>query len=187
MRGTILLMAFFCILFVNCKLIDTENNIISDGFEIKFPSVLFEKSYDNQAWGYVNHGWYLKKTGDVDSISYEKSDSIWLISQDSLITHSEMNRMTSKAGIVLHKVNRNELDSMYSLIGLAVKGPWSINCHGADIGSFTYSAYLYDATVQGYRQIVLYQSGDCDIVNESVAAQKITAWLMNIDALSNVK
>jgi hypothetical protein len=186
MQRLFLFILCFSSLFLNCNLFDigTKNNYISTcGCSLEPSVTAFSKTYVNWAWGYTHNGWHISNIGDVDSFSYTKSDSMWLLSDDSLITPPEMQQMNSSYKRTSQSVKQSTLDSMIALIPLAAEGPWTTKSIGADMGGQTYSAYFFDATAQGYREVVLYQSGDWSIVNESDAAKKLTTWLMAIDSV----
>lgn len=190
MQKIILSILCFSSLFLNCNLFDigTKNNISGTcGCSPALPVAVFSKTYVNWAWGYTHNGWCVSNLGFVDSFAYAKSDSMWLLSDDSLITLSEMQRINSGYQRPLQSVKQSTLDSMIALIPQAVAGPWTQKSIGADMGAHTYSAYYYDTTAQGYREVVLCQSGDWKIVNESDAAKKLTTWLMAIDSAGNGK
>lgn len=183
MQRLLLFILCFSSLLLNCNPFDlgTKKNISgSCGCESE-QLTTFSKTYVNWAWGYTHNGWHVSILGEVDSFSYTKSDSMWLLSDDSLITNLEMNQMNSRYSPTLLRVKRSTLDSMIALIPLAASGPWTKKSNGKDMGNQTYSAYYYDDAAQGYREVILYQSGDWNIVNESDAAKKLTTWLMTID------
>lgn len=186
MQKTILFILCFSSLLLNCNLFDigTKNNHSGTcGCSPEQPVAVFSKTYVNWAWGYTHNGWHVSNLGFVDSFAYAKSDSMWLLSDDSLITLSEMQRIISSYQSSLQSVKQSILDSMIALIPQAAAGPWAKKSIGADMGAHIYSAYYYDTTAQGYREVVLYQNGDWNIVNESDAAKKLTTWLMAIDSV----
>lgn len=173
-----------CSLLLNCNPFDigTKTNISGSCGCESARITAFSKTYINWAWGYTHNGWHVSTLGEIDSFSYTKSDSMWLLSDDSLITNSEMDQMNSSYSPTLRRVQLSTLDSMIALIPLAAAGPWTKKTNGKDMGAQTYSAYYYDDYARGYRKVILYQYGDWNIVNESDAAKKLTTWLMAIDS-----
>jgi hypothetical protein len=189
MQRVILIILCVCSLLLNCNPFDlgTKVNISGTcGCESE-PITAFSKTYVNWAWGYTHNGWHLSNLGRIDSFSYTKSDSLWLLSDDSLITATEMSRINSRYTPTSQTIKQSTLDSMVALIPLAAAGPWTKKNLSADMGAQIYSAYYYDSEAKQYRNVILYQYGDWNIVNESDAAKKLTTWLMAIDSVENGK
>jgi hypothetical protein len=185
-RVILFILSVYCLLLsCNPFEIGTKENVSGSCGCEDLPVTKFSKTYVNWAGGYTENGWRISTLGEVDSFSYTKSDSMWLLSDDSLISASEMNRLNSRYSPTLQSINQSTLDSMVELIPLAAAGPLTKKNVSVDMGAQIYSAYVYDKVANKYRKIILNQCGDWNIVNESDAAKKLTAWLMTIDSVGN--
>ncbi len=73
---------------------------------------------------------------------------------------------------------------MKTLVSEASNGPFTEDPPMmADAGIPQHTAFLYDSTKGGYREILLSQNGDVSISNESPAAKKLVAWPSVLDTL----
>jgi hypothetical protein len=148
------------------------------------PAILFAKSRVNWAWGYVHAGWCIESTGAIDTFHFKYSDSVWAMSQDSLISDAEMTKMTSLVKGINKTVSQDTLKIMSELISLLSLNDVKVTDGGyRDFGVVYYSAFLYDSSRNGYIEIPLSGYGDQNITNNSAAAITIVNWLSSIDSL----
>lgn len=148
---------------------------------------LFSVGYINFAWGYNNQGIYVDEDGAVWSYDWNPDFALpptaaWDGFDDpSAIRPDELEELFAPSRKLLRHVDKNELAEMELMIAEAAKGtisqPVSI---GADAGSHTHVAYLYNSTTGTYREVLLQQRGDFRQDNDSQAAEMLVTWLDSI-------
>lgn len=143
------------------------------------PLILFSKSSQNQAWGYVNSGWFIDSAGNIRNYHFSMSDSM----DYKPITEGYFNKMMLLSTPAGKKVQADTLNLMQNQIAQASKGALSSGARCADAGEVAYNAFMYDSVNSRYSQILCYESGDMWTCNASLEAKKIARWLISLDSL----
>ena len=143
------------------------------------PLILFSKSCHNQAWGYMNFGWFIDSAGNIRNYHFSMSDSM----DFKPITEGYFNKMMLLSTPAGKKVQSDTLNLMQNQIAQAGKGPLSYGARCADAGEVAYNAFMYDSVNSRYSQIICYESGDMWTCNASLEAKKIARWLISFDSL----
>ena len=140
---------------------------------------LFEYSHINHAWGFKMSGMYIDKNGNV--YSYDHSHSPWKPSGDTLLTENDLLEKYAHKKELLTSIDTSVLNKMYKLINSAGDGKIlrsQKKCF--DMGSGTYTAYLFDSKTGQYKQVLLYQFGDRPQKNVSDEAKVLYEWLFEV-------
>jgi hypothetical protein len=143
------------------------------------PLILFSKSSHNQAWGYVNSGWFIDSAGNIRNYHFSMSDSM----DFKPITDGYFNKMMLLSTPAGKKVQSDTLNLMQDQIAQAGKGPLSYGGACADAGESAYNAFMYDSVNSRYSQVICYETGDMWACNASPGAKKIARWLISLDSL----
>jgi hypothetical protein len=163
-------------LFIGCeKLLNQQQ----ESWPIPNQLVLFQVEYNNFAWGYQHNGYLIDSSGLVRSFSLPKNwhlpDSLGFISETS------MNENISQLDTGSFYVDKNELLENYSKIKKISEGVLSKpKSTGADLGETDYSGYVYDATNNRYKRVLIKRSGDWTTENSSPEAEEVYKWLIMI-------
>jgi len=139
---------------------------------------LFEVSYINWAWGYVDQGMYVDGDGNVYSYDLSNRDPRFHYPEGGVYSQASLDDKYSSNPLFIRTVERETLLQMSNLIGPASRGrltdPESTAC---DAGGTTYTAFLFDKDTAQYREVVLYQSGDWTVENTAPEAATLRDWL----------
>lgn len=142
--------------------------------------IFFEVDYQNYAWGFVWHGFYVDADGAVwqygDSVSTDRT------AQSDAYSLEELMEKYSNQRELLGTVEEEELREMAGLIPSAARGRVTEpvgRCF--DFGITTFHAFEYDADDGLYHPVLLYQAGDMARENTSESARRLTEFLMAID------
>jgi hypothetical protein len=145
--------------------------------------ILFQFSYTNWAWGYVNQGFFIDNSGEVRG--YHVNESVlWNWANNSgYITEEALEANFNSATSVLTRISSQELYCRYLMIGSASKGTLSEGKNTAcDAGAAVYLCYQWDASQDKYKQILLSMEGDWTQYNQNPTAISLTSWLKHIEA-----
>lgn len=162
-------------LFSNCE---EESN--SKQYDLSNQKILFHYEYVNHAWGYQHQGWIIDSAGEVHCYKSPKNwhncDSIGLIDESLL----ESNLLQTDS--VCFTVEKTELTQMISLIEEASKGEkLEPQQKRYDSGVQVYKAYMLNTVTNKYESVLLKQTGDYLIENNSQAAEELYNWLYTIN------
>ncbi|MCF8357567.1 MAG: hypothetical protein K9H26_02325 [Prolixibacteraceae bacterium] len=160
------------ILFVGCK----EDFSVFPG---KNQKILFQCEYINHAWGYQHSGWLIDSFGNVHCYNLPENwffcDSLGKISSEDM----EMNLMNTDS--ICLKIDKNELNHKVELIGKATRGTISEPAHEmCDAGIIAFSAFIFYNEADVYQKLILRQTGDFRIENDSKAATELCHWMDSI-------
>ena len=93
-----------------------------------------------------------------------------------------MERNLLNTDSICYHIDTDELKAKFSLLPLAAKGPISDPVNEMyDAGSAVYTGYIFDQSTNRYERILLQQTGDVRIDNQSQQAQALYEWLRSID------
>ena len=140
---------------------------------------LFEFSHINFAWGFQMSGMYIDKQGNV--YKYNHSHSPWKPSSDTLLTANDLQEKYAHKKELLTRIDTSVLNKMYKIINPAGDGKIlqsQKKCF--DMGSGTYTAYLFDSKTGQYTPVLLYQFGDRPQKNVSDEAKGLYEWLFDV-------
>ncbi len=145
--------------------------------------VYFEVNYINFAWGKQVGGFLIDNTGAVKKIK----DPKYLAEENKgQLTQNQIKEKLALATEKKKEINLTELAKYTSLITSISSTNFSKRTQaGADMGSFTYTAYIYNDAEKVYKAIKLAEAGDWASENLDNNAKTITKWLKEIqlDAL----
>jgi len=147
-------------------------------FEIK-QKIVFEFERINQAWGEVHFGWLIDSLGNIHC--YNLPDQ-WIVC-DSLgsISASDLKTNLNKTDSICYVIDKSELKSKFSLMENASKGLISDpKFDMIDTGSFSFYGFIFDSEKQLYKRVLLKQFGDFIVENNTVEANELSNWLLDI-------
>lgn len=148
--------------------------------------VFFEVNYINYSWGEQASGFLIDKSGKVNSY---KGKAKWYSDESKgQLTESQMKDNLALASIVSTQIQQADLNKYTALISKISTEKYSKKTAvGADMGSYTYIAYIYNSNEKVYKAIKLAEEGDWRMYNEDANAKLITEWLKSIQptALKN--
>jgi hypothetical protein len=142
---------------------------------------LFEVSYINHAWGYVDQGIYIDRDGNVYSYDLSNRNPRFQYPEDGAYSQASLDDKYSSNLLFIRTVDRGTLLQMSNLIGPASQGqltdPENTAC---DAGGTAYTAFLFDEVTREYTGVLLYQSGDWTVENTAPEAATLRDWLMQL-------
>lgn len=140
--------------------------------------VFFEVNYINFAWGKQVGGFLIDNTGAVKKIT----DPKYLAEENKgQLTESQVKEKLALAVEKKKEISRSELAKYTSLItSISTEKYSKRNQVGADMGSYTYTAYIYNSDEKVYKAIKLAEEGDWATENLDNNAKLITNWLKEI-------
>jgi hypothetical protein len=132
------------------------------------------------AWAHVYKAWYVDSAGSLFVLCAfsDLADSLFAMEDDGFISISELAILQELATWAVFVVDPDSILAMRKLIVPASKGEVSeqgSDC--ADCGIVRYSGLLKDCRNLGYRAVLLRQSGEAKLVNESPEAGVLCKWL----------
>jgi hypothetical protein len=141
--------------------------------------VFFQYEYINYAWGYQHRGWIIDSEGRVcrfdQPLTRNHPDSLGIMADTAMYSN------LLQADSISIGVDTVDLYKYVGLINEAAEGnltkPVNRMC---DAGCCTFVAYRYNPRTHNYRSILLSQTGDWQIQNQSAAADSILVWLNHI-------
>jgi len=142
-------------------------------------TILFERSYTNNAWGYRLAGFYIDSRGDIYAFNHDgdpwpgRHERAW--SEETLIGKF---RSATRVRTV---DDPTQLADMVRRIPAAARGKAvTTGSPMNDAGQTTSLAYLFDPTTRLYTAVMLSTSGDVNAVNTTEEAKAIDAWLKGL-------
>ncbi len=148
-------------------------------------NVYFEIELVNFAWGYTYQGKEVGGDGNLYYYNPAKDTVAVLYHPDNLYTEQELQSKYQHGNAYLLPVMP---DTLYWARNLANSVTWDHYSDtigaGADMGSTTYSVYLYRPEQSRYLQVVLRQEGDWIFYNTSPQATQLAGWLKRLNQLS---
>ncbi len=162
---------------------EPSTDVIPEEEEGQLPelAILFESDYVNHAWGYQHSGWFLDNHGKIrkyempDQEKWNKPDNDGFISKEDLAENFEL------ANTLVRELARSTVKEKEGLIAGSLDGEMSdpVN-RAADMGSFGWYTYLWDADKEMYKRQVLGIAGDWEQFNLATDAQALLQWLKTI-------
>lgn len=162
-------------LSTRCKkdIIDKQPTIVKQKF-------IFQKEYINYAWGYQLNGWIIDTSGTI--YSYNLPDQWNNFDSLSNISNSLLKENISYTKETIGEIDHAGLSEMLPLIEEASKGTLTDPVNEmADAGTISFYCFVYDTQQETYKRILLNQTGDFSIKNNSVEANELYLWLKEID------
>ncbi len=147
--------------------------------EVIEQKVLYNISYVNFAWGYSHNGIYIDNEGNVFEYKFTDGDAGWINTRDETYTEEEILANFTRPSIRsrIDKIDRATLLEKYKLIKPASEGEIVRTSGGADMGSFSYTAYLFNSQTKQYKAVILDSFGDWKVENRSPSAKALHQWL----------
>ena len=136
--------------------------------------ILFARYYVNYAWGYKYSGWYVDSDGWIYEVDKNAEIKLGDIVQDIIYSAKMMIDLLESSSKTNKQINKQLLYEMKKLIIPASEGELSesvIVCY--DSGAARYITFTRDHEVEGYRAILLLQSGDWTQKNLSLEATQL--------------
>jgi len=162
----------------------TPTPAASPGWEAPVPldrvRALFAGEYENHAWGYQHHGWYIDPAGDIYAYRYAARRMAGA-STDPAAAPVRYAARPTKVG----HIDARTLTAKRALIARAVGGKVVSTGMANDAGTYTVRAFLRDPA--GKRPAVavpLYKAGDTANENTAPAAKALSAWLRTLRGLA---
>jgi hypothetical protein len=162
---SILIVAISALLLSGCeKIREYDNNTI----------FMVERS--NFAWGIQHSGTMIDSTGHVMTFNlpttWNQPDEL------GFITLEDMQENLTQMEEILCTVSRNDFGKYSSKLMKAKNGTLSDpKSEMADFGTIQYSGFLYDPDNNRYKRILIKQTGDWAIDNNSREAKALYEWL----------
>lgn len=159
----------------------------SDVFGGDFPepgSVLFEVEYQNSAWGWDWHGFWIDAEGRV--FSFDVPENRWDRADGEVFSERMLRDKYDHGRELVKTLPPGEAEAKYALVGAVVQGALSERrgvC--ADAGTMRFSAMVYDPMSATYRRVLLHMRGDQAQTNTSPAARELLRWLEEVTGTAN--
>lgn len=167
-----IVLMFLGIVFFSCEKETVEAKIDAN------QEVFFEVNYINFAWGKQEGGFMIDKTGAVKKITALKHLAE---EHKGYVTEAQMKEKLLFATEKKKEIAANELLKFTDLIPAIKSDNFSKRTNvGADMGAYTYYAYVYNANEKVYKAIKLAEFGDWTTENLDTNAKKITVWLKEL-------
>jgi hypothetical protein len=142
---------------------------------------LFEVSYINWAWGYVDQGMYVDGDGNVYSYDLSNRNPRFQYPEDGVYSQASLNDKYSSNLLFIRTVDGETLLQMSNLIDPASQGQLTdLESTACDAGGTAYTAFLFDEVTGEYTGVLLYQSGDWTVENTAPEAATLRDWLMQL-------
>jgi hypothetical protein len=169
---TKLLSLLFILILVACE---KRNDYIPDPNQ----KIFFQLEYVNYAWGFQHSGWMIDNTGAVRGFNLPKA---WTyIDSQGFISSIDMDKNIEQLDTAFTNIDNESLTKYVAKIYDASKGKITDpKSQMADAGGAVFSAFIYDSKLGMYKQVMLKQTGDVFIDNESIEANDIYSWMTNI-------
>lgn len=122
---------------------------------------LFEVSYINHAWGYVDQGMYVDRDGNVYSYDLSDRNPRLQYPEGGIYSQALLDDKYSDECVQIGTVDQETLATMAALIGPASQGQLTEpenTCY--DAGDTDFNAFLFDTEAGVYRTVLLRQCGD---------------------------
>lgn len=142
--------------------------------------VLFQFEYVNYAWGYQHHGWLIDSSGRLHCYNHPNN---WTFPDSTrTISATDMEQNLQNTDSICYQIDPEILKAKFSLLPLAAKGPISDPVNEMyDAGNAVYAGYLFAPSTNRYKRILLRQTGDVRIDNQSQQAQELYEWLQSVN------
>ena len=139
-------------------------------------TALFEIQYINYAWGYQHSGSIMDASGDVREFDLP---SAWNYPDSAgYISKADMEENLAQLGEKSCTVNKRDLAYYSDKLTNAQKGKLTTPEHQmCDFGSLSYAGYIYEPGHNRYRCVLIRQTGDFYVENNSREASDIYDWL----------
>ena len=161
------------LLFISCK----DSNV-NDQPQNNSNSIIFEVEYLNYAWGISYHGIMIDNEGKEYSYDPTKDTIPYLYHADGIYTEQELQAKYGHVKTYIKTIPTDTLNWSHNLANLITTTDYSDTTRiGIDMGSWTYSVYIFRPEVNKYQQIVLKLEGDSEFYNTSQSAVTLAAWL----------
>ena len=142
--------------------------------------IYFEKHYINMAWFPQSTGYLIDSLGNVLKFHWVEVSHIWYDPDSTgYVSSIDMNKNISYCQTDSFHINPDTLNLYISKIYEASKGTITSPEHvAADMGTTTYSAFIYDAKTRRYKQVLIKTVGDISTINLSPEAEQIYQWMI---------
>jgi len=169
---TKLLSLFFILILMGCE---KRNEYIPDPNQ----KIFFQLEYANYAWGFQHHGWMIDNTGAVRAFNLPKA---WTyIDSQGFISSIDMDKNIEQLDKEFTIIDNESLTKYVAKIYAASEGKITDpQSQMFDAGSSVFSAFIYNSKLGKYKQVMIKQTGDVFIDNESIEANEIYNWMTNI-------
>ncbi len=142
--------------------------------------IVFQSEYINYAWVYVHEGFVIDSSGNIRTYKLPK---IWHFADtNGYISAADMLENIQQLNPPSSKVNKDTLLQNYNKLILAASGVLTEpKVEMFDAGGTVTSGFIYDSKLKKYKQILIRQTGDVYIENQSPYAKEIYDWIININ------
>jgi hypothetical protein len=144
--------------------------------------VFFEVNYINYAWGEQASSFFINKLGEIKSF---KGKIKW----NNEASKGQLSELQMKENLDLAKISKKTITisdlSKYSLLipKITSSNFTKRKAVGADMGGYSYYAYVYNSNEKVYKAIKLAEAGDWESYNEDPNAKIIFDWLKEIQTV----
>lgn len=164
------IIAFGLFLF-SCKDTSVDQNQTGLG-------MIFETEYINFAWGLAYQGKEIDQEGNIYTYDPGKDSASVLFHADGYYSQVELVSKFSHHKLFIGTVAADSLGWIRNLASTITMNEYSDTMRiGADMGSVTFSVYLYRASVGKYQRISLKVEGDVAYFNKSESAIALADWM----------
>jgi len=169
------LFIFAILLLTGCDHVPNEN----PRYAIR-QKALFQFEYVNHAWGRQHNGWLIDSSGELHCYNLPNN---WTFPDSSgTISAEDMERNLQNTDSVCYQIDAEELKAKFSLLPLAAKGPTSDPVNEMyDAGIVIYAGYILNPVNNRYERVMLQQTGDFRIDNQSAQAKELYEWLLSMN------
>ena len=142
--------------------------------------VLYAKDADGFTfvWGFAYSGNEIDKEGNIYAYNPGKDSASVLYHADGYYSQAELGSKLSHNRLFIATVAADSLNWICTLANGVTMNEYSDTMRvGADMGSVTYSVYLYRASFGKYQQVRLKVEGDFTYFNKSESAIALADWM----------
>ena len=159
-----------CVILLGCE---KEKFLAGD------KSFLFISEYYNYAWGFQHWGWVIDNKGKLRTFKLPEK---WHdVDKDGYLTEAEMLENYAQTDLSSVTIDSKELNAKVLQLYMAAGGKLSDpKSEMFDAGIVTYSGFIYVSKIGKYKRILLKQTGDIYIENQSQPAKDLYNWMLNI-------
>jgi hypothetical protein len=142
---------------------------------------LFEVSYINHAWGYVDQGMYVDRDGNVYSYDLSDRNPRFQYPEGGIYSQALLDDKYSSNPVYMRTVDVETLVEMSDLIGAASQGQLTDRVYiGCDGGGESFTAFLFDAEAGVYTSVLTRACGDWSRENTAPEAATLFDWLQQL-------
>jgi len=183
MKQTMFIMKpYFIIICIALLLASCEKNKNTDKFNYENQKIVFQYEYVNHARINTFRGYLIDTAGNVHG--YNKPEQWNFMEATGSLSVADMDSNLTWTDSVRYIIDMSELESKMELIEPASKGNISTPKNVmADAGIGVFKAFVFNIETQTYESVLIKQTGDIQIENDSQAAKDLFQWMLDINSV----